>query len=117
MVGEDTQPQVVIGKALMKGVFHRSKVDRSMPFLSTFLSILTTQDVLQAVQLLGTVSQDAQLVAFRQIVLQGLPQQVEVLMELGLRADMEGKAYGILASLWSMLQENAPEAGNVVGKL
>ena len=38
-------------------------------------------------------------------------------MELGLRADMEGKAYGILASLRSMPEENAPEAGNVVGQL
>ena len=74
VVGKHAEPLVVVDEASMQRLLHG---------FETNLALLG-KDILQAFQLLGTVSQNKQLVVLCQIVLQRSLQQFEILVELGL---------------------------------
>ena len=84
MIGEDADTKIIVSKAFMKGLFDRGE---DVPFgVSPCL-----EDFLQAIILFLTVSKDIDLITLQLIVFECLGKQVEVLMEQGLRGNMETK--------------------------
>ena len=85
MVGEEATLQGVIGKSLVQGVVNGS--ERYL-FALPLLGGPLFEDGLQAHTLLGTIGQNVETVATRQIVGKGATDEVEVLMENRLGGDI-----------------------------
>ena len=81
VVGKNTDAQFVISKAL---------VERFINAGERYICLFG-KDILQTLNLLLTVGEDIDLIPLKEIVLKGLSQQVEVLMEEGLHGDIEVK--------------------------
>ena len=75
VVGEEAEPEVVVDETLVQRLVDALKAEAA----------LLCEDVLQSFYLLRAVGQHEELVAFQEVVLQSLRQQVEVLVEQGLR--------------------------------
>ena len=82
VVGKDADTQIVVCKALVEGI-----LDWSEGYFCLF-----GKNILQALILFLTVRTDIDLIALQQIVLEGLREQLEVLMEQRLDGDVEMKS-------------------------
>ena len=81
MVGEEAQLALVVAETGVKGAAHGSEADARL---------LVVEDALQAVGLLLGISQDVKVVALAVEALESGDKQVEILVEDGLRRDVEG---------------------------
>ena len=106
MVGEKGHVQVVVAEAAVEGAVHGREADAGL---------LVLEDVLQAVGLLLAVGKDIEGRALVLQMLEGIDEQVEVLVEDGLRMGVEGDADAAPASTRLLRgqsvapQLNAPE--------
>ena len=109
MVGEDGYVEVVVDEAAMERVVNRRELDASL---------LIVEDALQSVRLLTAVCQYIDVYA---IVLQfpeGIDEEVEVLVEDGLRMGVEGYTRSIdRCRLTISLQLDAAEADDLLPEL
>ena len=104
VVGEETEPEVVVDETLVQRLVDALEAEAA----------LLCEDVLQSFYLLRAVGQHEELVAFQEVVLQSLRQQVEVLVEQGLRTNFEGNSrpislMGLIGPISTMPQHNMPE--------
>ena len=81
MVGEDNQFAVVIHETLVQGLLHRLEANAQLHVV---------EDALQAVRLLRAVRQNVYVVLLLLIAQQFAGEQIEILVEHGLRTDAEG---------------------------
>ena len=84
VVGKEAALAVVVHESLVQGFVHGHKV------YVVALQFLAAEDVLEALLLLGAVGKDVERVAFQDVVLESLCQEVEVLVEQWLRGNVEG---------------------------
>ena len=84
VVGKETNAQVVIHKTFMKG-----SVNAHKRALRGERCVLTIVNVFQTLDLFLTVGKDINLVALKEVILERLRQQVEILMEERLNSDIE----------------------------
>ena len=80
MIGEETDTEIIVGKAFVKCLFDGCEDD----ILSHF-----GKDILQTLVLFLTIGEDVDLIPLQQIVLKGLGKQVKILMEERLHRNME----------------------------
>ena len=80
MIGEETDAEIIVSKSFVKSLIDRRKDN----ILSHF-----GKDILQTLVLFLAVGEDIDLIALQQIILKGLGEQVEILMEERLHRDME----------------------------
>ena len=80
VVGEDGEVEVVVDEAGMQGMVHRREGDTRL---------FVAEDALQAVRLLLAVGKDVEVSAIVVQRLEGLDEEVEVLVEDGLRVSTE----------------------------
>ena len=101
MIGEEADSLLVVGKSGMQRMAHICKRN------------LILYNLPQTLLLLGTVSQDEELVAFQHIVFECLFQQLDILVEQRLRGDVE--LYGRLGCTRRILPNlNAAEPGSIL---
>ena len=101
MVGEYTQLQVVVDKALVQGLVDGGELD---------VVVAVVEDGAQALDLLGRVAQDHDFVALAQEVVERLADEVEILVEYALRAAVQAQPCIGLAGALAVAQVDAPEA-------
>ena len=112
VVSKYAEPQVIVSEAFVQGLFDGGEIYS----LTSHFSPLTTKYVLQTLQLLLAVCENAELVAISQILFEGLLQQIEVLVELGLGRDMERDS-GIRQARGTMTHLNATEIDSIAREL
>ena len=101
VVGEDAQLQVIVNKALVQCPQHGFKGDGVAPVL---------KDVVQALNLLGAVTQDDQFVALGQEVGERLPDEVKILVVDALRLAVQRQALdAALGSGLAVDKRDAPQ--------
>ena len=93
VVGEAADAQRIVGKTAMEGLVDALEVDAGA--LGVKVGALAVaahlgEDFAQTLLLLGAVGKDKEAVALEQIVFERLAQEVEILMEEGLRGDIHG---------------------------
>jgi hypothetical protein len=95
MVGEEAQACIHVDETLMEGFVDRDdrgrrKVERGRRIVCRWSILFArSKNFLQTFLLLGAVCQDIEFKALQQIVLKGLRQELEVLVEQGLGLDVE----------------------------
>ena len=113
MVGEAAHPSFVVGKSFVEGLVDRCEGNgwqlRALP-------VVCREDVVEALYLFGAVGEHEHLVALQDIVVEGLAQQGEVLVEDGLRRHIEGKG-GSGSGVGPRTQFDGPEPFGSLGKL
>ena len=105
VVCKDAQLLVVVSKAFMEGLL--DGIEKYCSFFS--------EDILQTIQLLFTISKDTEPIAISQILFQRLLQEFEILMELRLWRYMESDS-GIRHPCRTMAYLNTSESSHITGK-